>query len=391
VNPQLKSLLKSMALTAALLSTQNSFAYPVDPAKVPVNLAQDPGAAHDFVLAYDDVNQNVVYYAPKTGRTATLNGAPLVGFAVLGNGDAYLNAQLEFGVFGADRQRLLKAIAASGKTPVIFPYRRTKVVPLTPGIDPTTGKEVCEQITDPSTGQTEQECSGSIYKQLLYSTKGPSLGEYFAVTALLKPAGALVFQDLLHSQNALQLNLEGEYYATGTAFEAIVTVNYDKLFENFHAFASYNGWLTKAQAEAFYQNETLCPGRQPSECGVWIDFKDLRTGQSINTATIDPSNAAQQQAVLQAAQRLAATLRDQMLAPMTQALGPLDTSKPTLFKLSAQYERQKRGMHATFSFKSPNGVNVNTTTVPVALGCVLVDSIGNVSKNFLGACGEYWQ
>lgn len=391
MNPQLKSLLKSMALTAALLSTQNSFAYPVDPAKVPVNLAQDPGAAHDFVLAYDDVNPKVVYYAPKTGRTATMNGAPLVGFAVLGNGEAYLNAQLEFGVFGADRQRLLKAITASGKTPVILPYRRTKVVPLTPGIDPTTGKEICEQLTDESNGQTYQECGGSIYKQLLFSSKGPSLGEYFAVTALLRPIGAVVFQHLLHSSNALQLNLEGEYYATGTAFEAIVTVNYDKLLENFHAFASYNGWLTKAQAEAFYQNETLCQGRQPSECGVWIEFKDLRTGQSINTATIDPSNAAQQQAVLQAAQRLADTLRDQMLAPMTQALGPLDTSKPALFKLSAKYERQKRGMHATFSFKSPNGVNVNTTVVPVALGCVQIDSVGHVSQDFAMDCAKYWQ
>lgn len=384
--------LAAVLSVAASLAASSALAYPIDPAKVPVDLPQDPTAARDFILARDTNNANIVYYAPKTGRTASLNGMPLVGYAVLPTGEGYLNAQLEFGVFGADRQRLLGAIRAAGKTPVVFPYRRTKIVPLTPGIDPETGEEICEEVEDPATGEVMEECSGRLYKQLVFSSKGPSLGEYLAVTAILKPLGAVVFSQLMRQGNALQLNLEGEYFAAGTAFEAIVRVSYDKLFENFRTYASFHGFLcTDIQVETFFQNETTCAGRAPEECGVWIEFKDLTTGQVTNTATIDPDNAEQQTKVLQAAERLADRLRDEMLAPISAALGPLDRSRPYGFKLDAKYERQKKGLNATFSFKSPQGVNVKETVVPVSFGCVLLSDDGDISRNLNGDCALYWQ
>jgi hypothetical protein len=389
---KLKSIVTSATLAAAALAAPAAHAYPIDPAKVPVALPQDPDAARDFTLALDTDNPKIVYYAPKTGRTATLNGQPLIGYAVLPNGEGYLNAQFEFGVFGADKQRLLNAIKNAGKIPVVFPYKRTKVVPLTPGIDPATGQEICETVEDESTGETYEECSGVLYKQLIYSQKGPSLGEFVAVTAHLKPFGAAVYEQFLHSGNALQMALEAEYYAAGTAFEATVTVKYDKLFENWHSYASFHGFLcTDIQVETFFKNETTCLGRDPSECGVWITYKDLTTNEVTTTATIDPDNAAQHEAVFQAAERLAARLRDEMLAPIQQVTSPVDKSRPVGFKLDSRYERQRKGMNASFSFKSPRGVNTRDTMVPISIGCLTIDEDGDVTKRMEGECPLYWQ
>src|ERR1041384_6776242 len=170
-------LIASFLIASSALVAHTASAFPVDPHKVPVDLQQDPTATQ-FTLAWDDLNQNVVYYAPKVGRVATLNGTPLVGFAVLpSTGEGFLNAQIRFGVFGADRNALLGRIQGAGKTPVAWPFRRTKVIPLTPGIDPATGQELCEEFVDPVTGETGRDCSSQIFKQIVFSNTGPSLGE----------------------------------------------------------------------------------------------------------------------------------------------------------------------------------------------------------------------
>ena len=114
--PRPLSLGSVLGVVAGSLLSSSALAYPVDPAKQAVNLAQFPDAARDFTLAYDTANKNIVYYAPKGGRTAALNGMPLVGFAILPNGEGYLNAQLEFGGFACDRQNSRRHQAA-GNTP----------------------------------------------------------------------------------------------------------------------------------------------------------------------------------------------------------------------------------------------------------------------------------
>jgi hypothetical protein len=389
---KLKHLAASLVVTAGTLAAPSAFAFPVDPQKVPVDIQQDP-TARQFTLARDDVNTNVIYYAPKVGRIATLNGTPLLGFAVLpSTGDGFLNAQIEFGVFGADRAALLGRIQAAGKTPVTWPFRRTKVVPMTPEVDPETGREVCEDVPDPVTGGVFHDCSGQIFKAIVFSSKGPTLGENISISAQLKPVGAAVFQNLLHSGAALVMGLDAEYLAAGRSFSATVTVKYDKLFENFRTYASFHGFLcTDIQVETFFQNETVCEGRDPSECGVFITYRDGVTGQVITTPTIDPDNAEQQNEIFQAVERLAQTLRDQMLAPVTANLGPLDRDRPTGFKLDAKYERQHKGLNATFQFTSPNGVNAQQTHIDGAIGCVDISPDGHVSRDFTFDCPGYWQ
>lgn len=383
-------LMAPLSIVLASLITSSALAYPVDPAKVPVALPADPLAGRDFTLAYDSDNPRIIYYAPKAGRTATMNGMPLVGFAVLPNGEGYLNAQFEFGVFGTDRVRLLSAIRGAGKTAVIFPFRRTKVIPLTPGIDPETGEEICEEIEDLATGEVYEECSGTLYKQLLFSSKGPSLGEFIAVTAVLKPLGAAVYQTFLRSGNALQLVLDAEYNAAGTAFEATVRVSYDKLLETFRSHESWNGLIAHSEVERIFQREMLCPGRRPEQCGVWVEYRDLRTGQVLTSATFDPDSTADQRALVQAADRLALQLREQMLTPISSSLSPLDTSTPFLYKINTQFERQQRGMNASFTFRSPSNVVIKTTTFPVSLGCVVISDEGDVSRLLTGDCAHYW-
>jgi len=388
---KLKRLAASLVVTAGALAAPRAFAFPVDPQKEPVALQQDP-AAKQFVLALDDTNRNVIYYAPKVGRIATLNGTPLLGFAMLPDGTGFLNAQVEFGVFGADKTALLNKIQAAGKSPVVWPFRRTKVVPMTPEVDPETGREVCEDTVDPATGEIMHDCSGVMFKQIVFSSKGPTLGENIAISAQLKPMGSVVFQDLLHSGGALEVGLDAEYLAAGKAFNATVTVKYDKLFENFQSYASFHGFLcTDIQVETFFKNETLCQGRDPSECGVFIRYTDTVTGQVIDSPTADPDNKEQVANLMQAVDRLVQQLNETMLAPITQNLGPVDRSRPRGFKLDAKYEREHKGINATFQFNSPNGVNALTTFIPGAIGCVNVTSDGHVNRDFSGDCAGYWQ
>ena len=114
------------ALAAILGSSQAVHAYPLDPAKTVVNLGVHADDAAGFTLAYDSADPNIVYYAPNGGRVALSNGMPLLGYMSTPDG-GYLSAELEFGVFGEEKEKLFAAIHAAGKTPVELPFRRTSV------------------------------------------------------------------------------------------------------------------------------------------------------------------------------------------------------------------------------------------------------------------------
>lgn len=390
VHSRVHSSCLAMAL-ATLLAARVADAYPVSPSKAPVTVIQDPQLLSTFTLAYDSANPNIIYYAPKGGRTATMNGMPLIGYALLPTGEGILNAQMEYGVFGSDKQRLFAAIRAAGKVPVPWPFRKTKVIPMTPGINPETGREFCERYEDPATGETVEECSGSLYREVVYSQKGPALGEYMGITALLSRNGALVFETLLRQGSALQMNVEAEYLEAGTAFVASVTVNYDKLFRNFHVSAGARGFLWEAELESFWRQEGLCVGRNPSECGIYVMYQD-QFGNVVTTPTIDPDNADQQNQVFQAVERFAETVKEQMLAPLTPQLEPTRTEGPAIgYKLSTRFESQYRSINYTVTFRSPNGVNVRRTTFPVSIGCIRLTAERDVVRNTSGDCGLYWQ
>lgn len=390
----MKQTFLSACLAASLsffLSAGVASAYPISPSKVPVTIVQDPTLLSTFTLAYDNINASTVYYAPKGGRTATQNGMPLIGYALLPTGEGILNAQMEYGVFGSDRSKLFTAITRAGKTPVQWPFRKTKVVPMIPGINPETGKQFCETFEDPVTGELVEDCSFSLFTEIVYSPKGPSLGENLAITALLNRNGAAVFSTMLRQGIALQMNVDAEYLEAGTSFTATVTVKYQKLFQNFHAYAGAKGFLWKAELETFWRREGLCVGRPPSDCGIFVEYKD-QFGKVVTTPTIDPDNAAQQNAVFQAVERFTQSMSDQMLSPLTQQLTPVTTGNLSYgFKLNAKFESQQQSVNFTRQFTSPNAINVAYTTFPVSIGCVLVSQQGDISRNLNGDCALYWQ
>jgi hypothetical protein len=392
-----KSLASEASIAATLLTTwlstlvgaTQASAWVVDPQKVAVNIGQDPKADHDFVLAFDSNDKSIVYYAPKGGRVALMNGQPLVGFALLPDGSAVLNAQLEFGVFGAEKEALFKRIQEAGYTPVPFPFKGMKVKPLTPGIGED-GKQVCVEIKNEATGEMEKDCDPTVFSEVDYSRTGPTLGENVAITAMLNKSGGVIYKQFLRSGNALQLNLEAEYYKAGDAFTATVTVNYDKLFEQFHAYAAYHdGICTDVQMETFWKNAGLCVNKPASECAVLMSITDAR-GQQINNVTLDPEDE-NQKLVWQLAERTQQKLQDEMMTPLGAQLGQVDTTKPAYgFKLDAKYEKQQEHKHATFQFKSPRGVNIGTTVIPTGIACVIVSDTGDVSRNVNGDCKNYW-
>lgn len=382
----------SMAAAAAVVAhSATSYAYPIDPNKTPVDVIQDADLNANFTLAYDSDNPNVVYYAPKGGRAATMNGQPLIGFAVLPSGKAYLNAQFEYGVFGADREKLFKAIDEAGMTPVQFPFRRTKVVPLTPEINPETGEPVCEMVYDPILDQEIEECYRELYDVIRYSSSGPTLGENIAVTAVLTEMGAWVFEDLLKQGNALQLLVTGEYYAAGTAFEATVHVNYDRLFKRFEAKGVSGILWGRHSVQTVMDEEGLCLYSEPEDCAVYVTYRDLNTGKVVDTATVDPDNEEEQREMLQAVERLRQQLQDEMLTPITPELAPIHVRPPIIgWRVKAQFERHYRGMNATFTFKSSRSVNLGETVFPVSIGCVDITDDGYIERATGGDCDLYW-
>jgi hypothetical protein len=188
----------------------------------------------------------------------------------------------------------------------------------------------------------------------------------------------------------LQLNIEAEYYEAGDAFTADVTVDYSRMFERFHAAAGAQGFFTSAQAEALWQKEGLCLDRRPEDCGIKVKLKDGR-GREIENVSLDP-DSEDGKLVWQAVQRLVDQIQKDMLTPIGQALSNADSSKPWFgFKVDAKYEKQQKGMTATFHFASPRGVNKGKTVIPTGIACVRINDQGDVSRYSGGDCSHYWE
>ncbi|MGK5082640.1 hypothetical protein WDW37_04980 [Bdellovibrionota bacterium FG-1] len=368
--------------------TQQASAFPVDPAKVPVTGVDLSRLRTGYTLAYDSNDKSVVYYSPKSGRLASFNGLPSIGFARVPNGKGYLQAQFEFEISPEDRGNLLEAIRAGGYTPVPFPYNKTTVKPLIQGYDPESGQRTCQEVTDLSTGLTSKVCDQSIYDILTYVRNGPTLGENIAVSAQLSPDGADMFGNLLRGGNAFQVALEAEYYTAGDAFTAEVEVNYSRLFQEFSVAASAKGWFTSAEAEGIWRREGLCYGKPADQCAVRVHLTDGR-GRAIDNLSIDKDNPAAD-LVWQAVERLKQKLEDDMLTPITPVYGQAKTSDGLGFHVSAKYQNLRREMHGVFQFKSPRAVNVKKTTIVATAACISVSPTGVITKETAGACQNYW-
>ncbi|KAB8033790.1 hypothetical protein [Fluviispira multicolorata] len=390
----IKNSIKIMLLAPlfTLIQTQ-SHAYPVDPNKVPVSIGQDAKSLHDFQLAYDSSDKSIIYYAPKTGRVATINGMPTIGFQTLPDGTGVLNVQFETGVFGSDRELLIKNIEKAGFKALPFPFFKTKVVPLTPGMDPVTKKPICITEEDPSTGEKVTTCDPTLYSSLAYSNSGPSLNQNIAVSGFLNKIGASVYKQMLRGGNALQINLHALYYSAGDAFTATVEVNYSKLFQSYHVYSSnWNGFLDRNQLNQFWVQEGLCFNKPADQCGVRITYKDSR-GNTITNITIDPNNKEAQEKLLQSVERLRQKLEDQLFSAIAHNanIGDSATTAPQFnYKINETFFRKETNVNAKFEFQSPRGLNVSETVFPLAVGCIQLSDDGSVNRNLQGDCKKYW-
>jgi hypothetical protein len=388
-------------------------ALPLDPSKTPVDIIQDNSVNRDYVLAYDDVNPNIIYYAPTNGRVASAGDKPLVGFSVSpATGKGYMNVQFEFGVFGASRERLFDTIKDAGKTPVQWPFRRTSVLPMLTDYDMETDEfEFCSEEEDLATGEMIEVCD-SLYEVVKYSQDGPSLGENLLVTARLTEDGAILGEEILLNGGDFAFKLLGESYVGGRAFEAEVTVNYDKLFYNFQQVASRGIlWGGRKAHNAFIEKEVLCPGRPRSECSVSVVYKDLNTGIIIDTVTIDDMNcflewdedlqmkvtrcdeSEAQAELFQAVERLVDDLESEMLSSIAVDVPtPAQPGRP-LFgsRINRQFFLLWQGKHYTYTFRSPRGINVLSTEIPAVVMCVRrSEETGIINKEMRESCGSYW-
>ncbi|WP_186643806.1 hypothetical protein [Fluviispira vulneris] len=390
----LKNSLKVLLLSPlfSLLHT-SAHAYPVDPNKVPVSIGLDAKSLHDFQLAYDSQDKSIVYYAPKTGRVATINGMPLVGFQTLPDGSGVFNVQFETGVFGADKELLIRTIEKAGYKALPFPFFKTKVVPLTPGIDPDTKKPICITEEDPSTGEKITTCDPTLYSALAYSNNGPSLNQNIAVSAMLNKVGASVYRQMLRGGNALQINLHAQYYSAGDAFTASVEVNYSKIYQAYIAYSRrWDGFLDRAQLSHFWEQEGLCLNKAADQCGVKITYKDSR-GNIISNVTVDPNNREAQEKLLQSIERLRQKLEDQLFSAIgTNAnITEPGTAAPRFtYKINEAFFRKEINVNAKFEFQSPRGINISETVFPLSVGCIQQTENGFVNRNLLGDCKLYW-
>ncbi|WP_394831410.1 hypothetical protein LVJ94_33350 [Pendulispora rubella] len=373
-------------------SAGQAHAYILDPAKVGVNIPLPAGAQHDYILAYDNEDPNIVYYAPKNGRVALSNGMPMLGFAIASDGSGILNAQLEHGVFGLEKQELFGAIQRAGKTPRPIPYKGSKVVPVTPGIDPTSGKPICTVTRDPD-GSEVHDCENKFYTNVEYQRgAGPSLGEFVDVTLYLTTKGSVITKFMLKGGAALNVRLVTEYWKAGNAYKASMVVNYDKLFTDYRKYeARHRSNCYDEQVKEFFQQEALCPGKAPADCAVNVTYTDS-IGRVVNSITIDPNNTEVVSQFAQSVDAFRQKFQEEMLMPIDKPDVPnIDTNPPRNgYKLDKQTVTKYQGKHATLNFSSTANVTTGQSVIPAAIGCIRVDDQGFVSRETGGDCGTFW-
>lgn len=377
------------ALATAAASTA-AHALPVDPAQQPVRIAQDNT---NFTLAYDDTDRRIIYYAPKFGRVASAGEKPLLGYVALPNGEAYLNVQYEYGVFGASKERIVKAIRDAGYTPVAFPYRRAKIVPQMIDYHENT-KSFCSQEDDPATGGKITVCS-EVYESIKYSRNGPTLGENLYLVAHFSPLGAAMLDGILQEGGDFVVRIDAEYYKSGRMFEAKVKVDFSRLYQNYQEVAR-GGILWGKDRRKFIERETLCthkPANRKHECGVSIEYTDLVTGKHISTPTIDANNQEQQKQVIQAAERLYDQIWDELYMGVSEPAPWLGRPSRPLFgsrvrrSSFTKYQRVVK----EYPFRSPQSINVGTTEIPATVHCLRRNAEGLIERDMRYPCNTYWE
>ena len=347
----------------------------------------------EYTLAYDDTNHSVIYYAPKDGRVALSGEKPLVGYTLLGNGEAYLNVQYQYGVFGAGKQRIIDAIKKAGYTPVAFPFRGAKIVPQLIDYDETTQK-FCSEVSDPSTGGTITLCS-DVYKAIKYSQKGPTLGENLFMVAHLTPLGAATVDSILQDGGDFLVRIDAEYYKSGRMFEAKVRVDFSRLYQNYQEVSS-GGILWGQNRRLFFESEVLCSHKPPdrkNECGVFIEYTDLVTGKRVSTPTLDPNNLEEQKMVKQAAERLYQQLNDELFSAVSQPAPWLGAPPRPLFgsRVRQQSYTSYQSIVREYVFTSPQSINVGTTELPAVITCIHRNAAGLIERDMNYPCNTYWQ
>jgi hypothetical protein len=372
-----------------LFAASNANAAPVDPAQQAPAIPGTEG----FTLAYDDTNRNIIYYAPTNGRVALQGLKPLVGYTMLPNGDAYINAQFEYGLFGATRDRIVAAIEGEGKTAVAFPFRRAKLVPSLIDYDETTDS-FCTTEPDPSGGPDIEMCS-EVWKAIKYSSNGPSLGENLFVVGHLAPMGAAMVDGILQDGGDFIFRIDAEFYKAGRSFEAKVRVDFSRLYTNYQE-VSVGGILWGRDRQRFIEREVLCLHKPPSrkhECGVFIEYTDLVTGETVDTPTIDPENVEQHNQIIQAAERLYKDWWDEMFLSVTPDVPFVGVPGRRLFGSRVRKQSFVQYQHVVreFTFRSPNAINVGTTEVPAGVHCVKRNEYGILDRNMDPPCDTYWE
>lgn len=375
----------------SLLFTAQSWAYPMDPAKMRprINL---PNEVANFTLAHDSFDPKLIYVQPKTGVLATVNGLPMISLAKYKAGDkerGILNLQYDLSIQGKERDVLYGALKAQGYTPAPLPISSVAVVPLLPGWDNEHNSKICGESIDDVTGEKEVVCD-SLVERVRYTEKGPGLGENVAMSVLLSTIGTQMVDRLLAGGNAFPIQVNAKYFAAAPAYTAKIKVNYEKLAESFASFAAYHdGRCVDVQVSAFWAKEELCANKDPSQCSVLITLTD-NTGKEVSNIFTDPEakNSENIKNFHESIELLRKKFEDEMLVKEAQA--SVDKSINSVFTLRADYRKVTKNVHFEVERKSLGEVIEKQTTIPASVMCVGFTKNGAPLKNTEGMCNDYW-
>lgn len=380
----------AIAVLIAITSSQ-SFSYPLDPAKTPVNI-QLPNEVADIKLAHDSFDPKIIYVHPKTGVIATSNGLPLISLAKYKIGSqkrGILNLQYDLSLQGREKNILYTALKEKGFTPRPLPLKSAAVVPMLPGWDKEQNQKICSESVDEMTGIKETLCD-SLVERVRYTETPTSLGENIAMAVTLSPIGVDTVDRLLNGGNAFPISINARYFAAGPAYTAKIKVNYEKLSESFAMFAAYHdGRCIDVQVSGFWQNEALCKDKDPSQCSVLMTITDS-TGREIQNIYDDPE-ARDPQAVkmfYEAIEGLRVRFENEML--VKEPVANVDKSINSLVTLRTDYRRTSKNIHFELERKSIGGVIEKETTIPASVMCIGFLDDGTPLKNTKGVCGQYW-
>ena len=203
------------------------------------NAAQNMNA---LLTLYPDSNdQNLFYFMPNSSAfqmdASSGKATPMFGFTYWGlspggpitDAGAFLTFTAHL-TSDQGQKDGLAAFIASGKRIAVLPIKESTI-----------------SLTTTSTGKSPL---GKLFDEFNFSAHGGMAEDDIGVNAIMTGIGAKVFRVAIDNSDLMKVDYCTKIQGLGPNFDASITLDYKRIYDDFQAHFSGGGWFTKVQIDA---------------------------------------------------------------------------------------------------------------------------------------------